>query len=855
MADEGFFVGYPLNSKPFRLFNNRTMIVEEALHIRFSENTPNNVGSGPNWLFDIDALTKTMNYQPIVAGIQSNGNVGTKDNNNACQARKEKEPGKYYILLPLWTADLSFLQEPKSSQDAVFKPSNDVGKKVNEFSRQENECKDQEEKNNVNSTNRVNVVHSTVNDVSNEVNVICKKSSIELPDDPNMPELEDISIFEDSNEDVLGHIQEEGIDYDEVFAPVARIEAIRLFLAYASFKDFMVYQMDVKSDFLYIKIEEEVYVCQPPGFEDLDFYEKVYKVEKALYGLHQAPRAWYETLSTYLLDNGFHRGKIDKTLFIKRHKDDILLVQIYVDDIIFGSTKKELCNAFEKLMHDKFQMSSMGEPIFFLGLQVKQKKEDIFISQDTYVAAILKKFGFFKVKTTSTPMETQKPLLKDEDRKEVDAHIYRSMIGSLMYLTSSRPDIMFVVCACARYQVNLKVLHLHAVKRIFKYLKGQPKLGLWYSKDSPFDLMAYTDSDYAGASLDRKSTTEGCQFLRCRLISCQCKKKIVVVNPTTEADYVAASSCCGQFWTTAKSKTVNEEVQIHALVDGMRVIINESSVRRDLQLADEDDKQLDGLPTHKEKYDVSFHTKKVFANMKRIGGDSLVRATTTASSLEAEQDSGNIDKTQTKATSNEPSSQGTSLGDGPRCQDTMRDTYAHTRYERVSKMPIDSLLERIDEIDVDEDIALVSTHDDVSTQDNIVQDEGIEDVGEEEVLEVVTTAKMIIDVVVDAAQVTTAIVDIPVSAAETIVTTTSTITAESIKTNVKVTQAPKRKGVMIQEPKETTTIKTASSQQPQVQDKVEKVQTGMQAEIDEEDRLEREKAQKEQEANDALINT
>ncbi|GJY11733.1 putative ribonuclease H-like domain-containing protein [Tanacetum coccineum] len=278
-----------------------------------------------------------------------------------------------------------------------------------------------------------------------------------------------------------GYTQEEGIDYDEVFAPVARIEAIRLFLAYASFKDFVVYQMDVKSAFLYGKIEEEVYVCQPPGFEDPDFPDRVYKVEKALYGLHQAPRAW--------------------------DKYDILLVQVYVDDIIFGSTNKLLCTEFEKMMHKKFQMSSIGELTFFLGLQVKQKEDGIFISQDKYVTEILKKFGFTDVKTASTPMETQKPLLKDEDGEEVDVHLYRSMIGSLMYLTSSRPNIMFAVCACARYQVNPKVSHLHAVKRIFRYLKGQPKLGLWYLKDSPFDLVAYTDSDYAGASLDRKSTT------------------------------------------------------------------------------------------------------------------------------------------------------------------------------------------------------------------------------------------------------------------------------------------------------------------------------------------------------------
>ncbi|GJT70974.1 putative ribonuclease H-like domain-containing protein [Tanacetum coccineum] len=335
-----------------------------------------------------------------------------------------------------------------------------------------------------------------------------------------------------------GHTQEEGIDYDEVFTLVARIEAIRLFLAYASFKDFVVYQMDVKSAFHYAKIEEEVYVCQPPGFEDPNFSYKVYKVEKALYGLHQAPRAWYETLSTYLLDNGFHRGQIDKTLFIKRQEDE--LVQVYVDDIIFGSTKKELSTEFEKLMHDKFQMSSMGELSFFLGLQVQQKSDGIFISQDKYVAEILKKFDFATIKTTSTLIEPNKALIKDEEAEDVDVHLYKSMIGSLMYLTTSRMDITFVVCACARFQVTPKTSHLHAVKRIFRYLKGQPKLGLWYPIDSPFDLEAFSNSDYAGASLDRKSTTGGCQFLGKRLISWQCKRKTIIANSTTEAEYVAA---------------------------------------------------------------------------------------------------------------------------------------------------------------------------------------------------------------------------------------------------------------------------------------------------------------------------
>ncbi|GJS85576.1 putative ribonuclease H-like domain-containing protein [Tanacetum coccineum] len=490
---------------------------------------------------------------------------------------------------------LNFIEEPvkimdrEDSLDAGFKPSEEEEKKDDEdlenedseVSNTEEPRVNQEHDENVNSANNINTVSSTVNTASIKDNVADENIVYGCADDTNMPNLEEI-VYSDDDEDVgakvgmtnldthilvcknkkdergivvrnkarlvaQGYTQEERIDYDEVFAPVARIESIRLFLAYASFKDFVVYHMDVKSAFLYGKIEEEVYVCQPLGFEDPEFLDRIYKVEKALYGLHQAPIAWYETLSTYLLDNGFRRGQIDKTLLIKRVKGDILLVQVYVDDIIFESTKKEMCTEFEKMMHKKFQMSFMRELTFFLGLQVTQKDDGIFISQDKYVDEILKKFDFSTMKTASTPMETSKPLMKDENAKDVDVHLYRSMIGSLMYLTSSRPDIMFDVCAWARFQVTPKVSHLYAVKRIFRYLKGQPKLGLWYPKDSPFDLEAYTDSDYAGASLDRKSTTGGCQFLRSRLILWQCKKQTVVANSIAEAEYVAASNCCGQY--------------------------------------------------------------------------------------------------------------------------------------------------------------------------------------------------------------------------------------------------------------------------------------------------------------------
>nr|GEX04916.1 uncharacterized mitochondrial protein AtMg00810-like [Tanacetum cinerariifolium] len=228
------------------------------------------------------------------------------------------------------------------------------------------------------------------------------------------------------------------------------------------------------------------------------------------------------------------------------YSEDDEYVGAKADMTNLDSNIHETCTEFDKIMPKKFQMSSMGELIFFLGLQVTQKDDGIFIRRDKNLDKILNKFGFLTVKTASTRMETSKPLIKDENAKDVDVHLHRSKISSLMYLTSSRPDIMFVVCACARFQVTPKALHLHAVKRIFKYLKGQPKLCLWYPKDLLFELEAYTDSDYAGASLDRESTTRGCQFLKRRLISWQCKKQIVVANYTTEAEYVAASSCYGQ---------------------------------------------------------------------------------------------------------------------------------------------------------------------------------------------------------------------------------------------------------------------------------------------------------------------
>nr|GEV08417.1 hypothetical protein [Tanacetum cinerariifolium] len=309
-----------------------------------------------------------------------------------------------------------------------------------------------------------------------------------------------------------GHRQEEGIDYDEIFAHVVRIKAIRIFLAFASYMRFIVYQMDVKSAFLYGTIDEEVYMTQLPGFVDPKFPNKVYKVVKALYGLHQAPRAWYATLSTFLKRSGYKRGAIDKT--------------------------------------------------------VKQKEDGICISQDKYVAEILKKFDFLSVKIASTPIETQNPLVKDKEATDVDVHLYKSMIGSLMYLTASRHDIMFAVCACSRFQVTSKTSHLQAVKRIFRYVKGQPKLGLWYPKVSLFDLEAYSDSDYAGANLDRKSTTEGVHTLRCDEDSLELKELMVFFVPIcVEKDKVEVNAGDLQSKLLSKNLLLPVEHKIEKLED------------------------------------------------------------------------------------------------------------------------------------------------------------------------------------------------------------------------------------------------------------------------------------------------
>ncbi|GJS40892.1 retrovirus-related pol polyprotein from transposon TNT 1-94 [Tanacetum coccineum] len=301
--------------------------------------------------------------------------------------------------------------------------------------------------------------------------------------------------------------------------------------------------MECKRPFLNGELKEEVYVSQPEGFVDPDHPTHVYRLKKALYGLKQAPRAWYDTLSRFLLDNKFSKGAVDPTLFTRKTGKHILLVQIYVDDIIFASTDPKACDIFSNEMSSKFQMSMMGQMSFFLGLQVSQNPGGIFINQSKFSLEILKKFGMDSCDPVDTPMVDRLKLDEDPLGIPVDQTRFRSMVGSLMYLTTSRPDLVFVVCMCARYQASPTKKHLEALKRVFRYLKGTINWGLWYPKDTAMALTAYADADHAGCQDTRRSTSGSAQFLKDKLVSWSSKKHKSTVIFTTEAEYIAMSGC------------------------------------------------------------------------------------------------------------------------------------------------------------------------------------------------------------------------------------------------------------------------------------------------------------------------
>ncbi|GJU45497.1 putative ribonuclease H-like domain-containing protein [Tanacetum coccineum] len=485
-SEEGYLLGYSTNSKGFRVYNRITRKVQDCLHVNFLENQENQKGKGPDWMFDLDLLTPSMNYIPV----RKENYADSKEQGISCDDVEDLDDQQFIVhtAQPMHTEERTAAKEvPLSSaeqalhdelvslmhQESLAKAHNDDqriafeeekkgGKKTRKHLTKGKECVDQ-----VLSTSKCQLIH------------LLKVQEIHLQD--SMMDIPNVWCFSTT---LLKMRNAELADYNNMDPYHCTSQK----------------KCNVQSS------SEDLKILLKP--------HKVYRVCSSTYCLPQAPRAWYERLSLF-----FEAWNIGESSMVKD---------------------------FEDLMQKEFKMSSMGELTFFLGLQVKQSIGGIFLSQDKYVTDILNKFDFRTIKPASTPIEAHKSLGKDEEGEDVDVHLYRSMIGCLMYLTASRPDIMFAVCLCARFQVTPKVSHLHAVKRIFRYLKHQPKLGLWYPKDSPFHLEAFSDSDYAGDNHDRRSTSGGCQYLGRRLVSWQCKKQTIVAISSTEAEYVAAASCCAQ---------------------------------------------------------------------------------------------------------------------------------------------------------------------------------------------------------------------------------------------------------------------------------------------------------------------
>ncbi|KAH9670880.1 hypothetical protein KPL70_017145 [Citrus sinensis] len=469
-SNVGIFLSYSNSSKAYRVYNKRTLVVEESMHVTFDETNPSSTEK-----VVVDDNTEEEQQEEASNDNQEEAPYGIQKEHHE-ETNVEQNEGTSQTLPKEWRYVSS---HPK---DVIL---GDPSRGVTTRSSLRNTCE-----------------HAAF------ISQIEPKSFADAENDESwiMAMQEELNQFERNNVWEL-------VPNPEHQSIIARLESIRILLAYACHKDFILYQMDVKSAFLNGYILEEVYVKQPPDFENEKFPDHVYKLSKALYGLKQAPRAWYDRLKNFLLDNDFSMEKADTTLFVKHKNQDILIVQIYVDDIIFGSTNELLCKDFSSHMSKEFEMSMMGELKYFLGLQIKQNEEGIFINQARYVRDLLKRFGYDNGTTKSTPMSTTIKLDKDKKGKEVDIKTYRGMIGSLFYLTASRPDIMFSVCLCARFQSYPKESHMLAVKRIFQYLIGTINLGLWYPRGTHIDLTCYSDANFAAYKVDRKSTSGTCHFL------------------------------------------------------------------------------------------------------------------------------------------------------------------------------------------------------------------------------------------------------------------------------------------------------------------------------------------------------
>lgn len=347
-----------------------------------------------------------------------------------------------------------------------------------------------------------------------------------------------------------GYAQQYGIDYKEVFAPVARWDTIRMVIALAAQKGWNVYQLDVKSAFLHGDLNEVVYVDQPQGYVKKGDELKVYKLKKALYGLKQAPRAWYSRIESYFFKQGFERCPHEHTLFVKQSEGgNILIISLYVDDLIFTGNNENMFEEFKKSMEKEFDMSDLGKMRYFLGVEVVQNENGIYLSQKKYAKEVLDRFGMRESNPSKNPIVPGCKLTKDENGVKVDETEYKQVVGCLMYLAATRPDLMYVIGLVSRYMGCPTELHMQVVKRVLRYLRGTVDLGLQYKRNGTNKLEAFTDSDYAGDLDDRRSTSGYVFMLSSCAVSWSSKKQPVVTLSTTEAEFIAAASCaCQGVW-------------------------------------------------------------------------------------------------------------------------------------------------------------------------------------------------------------------------------------------------------------------------------------------------------------------
>ena len=356
-----------------------------------------------------------------------------------------------------------------------------------------------------------------------------------------------------------GYSQQYGIDYAEVFAPVARLNTIRMVISLAAHKGWDIFQLDVKSAFLHGEINEKVFVDQPPGYEKKGHESKVYRLKKALYGLKQAPRAWYSRIESYFVQEGFNKCPHEHTLFIKiGDGGKILINYLYVDDLIFTGNDEGMFNKFKKSMMTEFDMTDLGKMRYFLGIEVLQKDDGIFICQRKYAHEILERFHMGQCNSVKNPIIPGFKPTRDEGGVQVDSTLYKQIVGSLMYLTATRPDLMFAVSLISRYMEHPTESHVMAAKRILRYIKGTTSFGMFYKKGGVAELFGYTDNDYAGDQNDRKSTSGYVFMMNSTAVSWSSKKQPVVTLSTTEAEFIAAtSSACQVIWLRRILKCLN----------------------------------------------------------------------------------------------------------------------------------------------------------------------------------------------------------------------------------------------------------------------------------------------------------